>query len=284
MSQFIESYILYAFVSFAENKTLTKTAEELHISQPSLSLAMQKLEEQMCVKLFDRNKNKISLNENGLFALEYAKKIMALQDEMIEKTRFFDEKNKSLRFGSIAYAPEKELLPKLNQYFMGTKIISRISDSELELLEQLEDGSFDFVILRNKKDGYFCSELFTEHLYALLHKTHRFAAKKTVTLNELSGEKFLIMKNIGFWEEIVKSKISDADFFWQENFDHLQDLINFSTIPSFITNITRDSKNFNTVETKERIAVPVSDKEVNVTFYFVCKKENAKRFEGIITV
>lgn len=281
MSQFIESYILNAFVSFAENKTLTKTAEELHISQPSLSLTMQKMEEQMGVKLFDRNKNKISLNENGRFALEYAKKIMALQNEMIKKTRFFDEKNKSLMFGSIAYAPEKELLPKLNQYFMGTKIVSRISDSEEELISQLEDGSFDFVILQNKKDEYFSSELFTEHLYAFIPKSHKFASKKSITLEELSGEKFLIMKNIGFWEEIVKSKIPDADFFWQENFDHLQDLINFSTIPSFITNITRDSTNFNTVETRERIAVPISDKEVNVTFYFVCKRENVKRFEGI---
>lgn len=281
MSQFIESYILNAFVSFAENKTLTKTAEELHISQPSLSLAMQKLEELMGVKLFERNKNKIVLNENGLFALEYAKKIMALQNEMIKQTRFFDEKNKSLRFGSIAYAPEKELLPKLNQYFMGTKIVSKISDSELELLSGLEDGSFDFVILQNRKEGYFYSELFTEHLYAFIPKTHKFASKKSITLEELSGEKFLIMKNIGFWEEIVKSKITNADFFWQDNFDHLQDLINFSTIPSFITNITRDSTNFNTVETRERIAVPISDKEVNVTFYFVCKRENVKRFEGI---
>lgn len=281
MSQFIESYILNAFVSFAENKTLTHTAEKLHISQPSLSLAMQKLEEQMGVKLFERNKNKIVLNENGFFALEYAKKIMELQNEMIKQTRFFDEKNKSLRFGSIAYAPEKELLPKLNQYFMGTKIVSKISDSELELLSGLEDGSFDFVILQNKKDEYFSSELFTEHLYAFIPKTHKFASKKSITLEELSGEKFLIMKNIGFWEEIVKSKITNADFFWQDNFDHLQDLINFSTIPSFITNITRDSTNFNTVETRERIAVPISDKEVNVTFYFVCKRENVKRFEGI---
>lgn len=284
MSQFIESYILNAFVFFAENKTLTHTAEELHISQPSLSLTMQKLEEKMGVKLFERNKNKIVLNENGLFALEYAKKIMALQDEMIAKTKFFDKKNKSLSFGSIAYTPEKELLPKLNQYFMETKIVSRISDSEEELISQLEDDSFDFVILQNKKDEYFSSELFTEHLYVFLPKTHNFASKKSITLKELSGEKFLIMKNIGFWEEIVKSKIPNADFFWQDNFDHLQDLINFSTIPSFITNITRDSKNFNTVETKERIAVPISDKEVNVTFYFVCKKENAKRFEGICAV
>ena len=56
----------------AENKTISKAAKELLISQPALSRSMQRLESDLGVELFDHYKNKIVLNKNGELAVKHA--------------------------------------------------------------------------------------------------------------------------------------------------------------------------------------------------------------------
>jgi DNA-binding transcriptional LysR family regulator len=70
----VELKQLQQLIASAENETVSKAAEILHISQPALSLSIQRLETELEVTLFDRTKNKITLNENGMVALEHAKK------------------------------------------------------------------------------------------------------------------------------------------------------------------------------------------------------------------
>jgi len=72
----IELLQLKQLVAFAEYGTLSKAAEMLHISQPTLTRTMQKLENEFDVLLFYRTKNKMELNENGKLAVIYANKIL----------------------------------------------------------------------------------------------------------------------------------------------------------------------------------------------------------------
>lgn len=60
-----ELYELRQLITFAETGTLSETAEILHLSQPALSRNMKKLEEDLGLTLFERTKNKLSLNKNG---------------------------------------------------------------------------------------------------------------------------------------------------------------------------------------------------------------------------
>ena len=71
----IEFNQLKHLVAIAKNKTISKAAEELLISQPGLTKSMQRLEEDLGLSLFNRKKNKIELNDNGLLAVEFAKKV-----------------------------------------------------------------------------------------------------------------------------------------------------------------------------------------------------------------
>ncbi len=61
----IETYLLEALVAFKDCQTLSAASEKLHISQPALSRSMQKLEEILGVSLFERAKNRLSLNSTG---------------------------------------------------------------------------------------------------------------------------------------------------------------------------------------------------------------------------
>lgn len=85
---------------------------------------------------------------------------------------------------------------------------------------------------------------------------------------ELSGEKFLIHNKIGFWYKTTKRLIPKVEFFDQNDLNSLRELIELANIPAFITNFS--GRIFKIPET--RIEIPLSDPEVNVTFYCVCQK------------
>lgn len=80
----VELYQLVQLVAIADCGTISGAAEQLHLSQPALSRSMQKLEDVLQVTLFDRQKNKISLNKNGELAVEYARRVIDQAHDLVE--------------------------------------------------------------------------------------------------------------------------------------------------------------------------------------------------------
>ena len=101
------------FVAFAECGTLAQVAEKYHISTPSMTRSMQNLEKCFGVKLFERQKNKMTLNETGQFALVYAKKLLEEADRTLMQVRAFDERNHTIVVKSCAPVPLWESLKKI---------------------------------------------------------------------------------------------------------------------------------------------------------------------------
>ena len=72
----LELHQLIQLLAIAECGTMSAAAEQLHLSQPALSRSMQKLEGILQVTLFDRQKNKVTLNKNGELAVEQARRVI----------------------------------------------------------------------------------------------------------------------------------------------------------------------------------------------------------------
>lgn len=85
--QMIDTYVLRELVTFKEEGTLVKVAARLNVSQSAVTRSMRILEEDIGVPIFKRSKNRLILNQNGEIAVEYAKKILSMQKEMIETLR-----------------------------------------------------------------------------------------------------------------------------------------------------------------------------------------------------
>ena len=85
-----EIYQLEQLLAFAECGTLSGAAERLHLSQPALSRSMQRLEAELQVPLFHRQKNKIEFNENGRMAADCARQVLDKCQDMISRVQAFD--------------------------------------------------------------------------------------------------------------------------------------------------------------------------------------------------
>lgn len=106
----IELSYLEHLTALAQYGTLSKTAEALNTSQPVLSRTMKRLEEELQVSLFVRQKNKLSLNENGEVAVACAERVLEEVRHMMEQVRAFDRSRRTISIGSCAPAPLWNLL------------------------------------------------------------------------------------------------------------------------------------------------------------------------------
>lgn len=124
----IELAQLRHLAAFHQSGTLSQAAEELHISQPALSRSMQKLEEELQVPLFERQKNKIRLNANGQMAVEHAQRILEDVKEMAEQVRALDRRSRTIALGNCAPAPGWSAVPVLSNLYPGMTISSEVQE------------------------------------------------------------------------------------------------------------------------------------------------------------
>ena len=132
--------------------TLSKAAEALHISQPALSRAMQKLEEELQVPIFDREKNRITLNATGKVAVDYAQKVLFSANDMIARVREYDRMTHTISIGSCAPAPLWDLVPYASKIYEDMAISSEIKMPDI-LLSGLENDLYTAVVLNEIPDS-----------------------------------------------------------------------------------------------------------------------------------
>lgn len=277
----IETYVLEHLAAVAKYGTFSKVAEELFTSQPAVTRSMKKIEDELGVKLFDRTKNKIALNELGLEAARYAQSILDLQHTMIESIRSMDKRSHTFSFASPAPAPIKELTSLISQTYTGMAISSELLHLT-ELLPLLDAKDIELAVTLGPPEGdkYFCVPFMREDLAVLIPRKHDLAKenKNGLYLKDLAGETFLLYSAVGFWHDIVQTLIPDVKFIIQNEYGTLGTLIDASTLPSFVTNVSLTWRAI----PEDRVILPLHDECVHVTFYAVFRIEDRWRHEKLI--
>ncbi|MBD5499166.1 MAG: hypothetical protein HDR11_15690 [Lachnospiraceae bacterium] len=96
----------------------------------------------------------------------------------------------------------------------------------------------------------------------------------------MNGENMLLFHDIGFWHDLVVDKMPDSRFLIQTERYTFLELIENSTMPSFATDSFRDIFPGDSPAT-DRIAVPITDPEFNVSYYLVCSKANQSKLNAL---
>lgn len=273
-----ELYQLEQLLAVAACGTLSNAAEHLHISQPALSRSMQRLEAELQVSLFTRQKNKIELNENGRMAVDYARKIMEQSQDMISRIQAFDRSQRTILFGACAPAPLWEIPALLSDLYPEMTISSEIRENDV-LLQGLRDDVYQLIVLPFPVDepGMICAKYGEEHLFFSLPPAHPLSGSKALYMKDLNGETMLLRNRLGFWRELTVRKMPDTRFLEQEDvaFD---ELVKFSPLPSFATDLwlNREGNHVN------RVNIPILDEEANVSYYCLCKPGGRTDLSGFI--
>lgn len=258
---------LEQLAAFADTGTLSMAAEKLHISQPTITRTMQHLEEVFGVSLFVRGKNKITLNNTGTVAVEQARKLLSAADNALKAVRDFDKNLHTITVSSCAPAPLWYVLPALSLAYPDMTIASSIK-SVPAICQDLDSESCQLAILpHDTQCGHYINIPFLkENLSVCVPASHDLAGRSSVTFFELNGFNFLLNSEIGFWDEMCRIQMPASRFLVQTDQFEMEELIKESSLPCFTTNLVEDSHGL----LADRIKIPVTDPEANVTYYLVC--------------
>ena len=275
-----ELYQLEQLLAVAQHGTLSSAAERLHISQPALSRSMQRLEAELQVTLFTRQKNKIELNENGRIAVDYARKIVEQSQDMVSRIQAFDRSQRTILVGACAPAPLWEIPPLLSDLYPDRTISSEIRENDV-LLQGLRDGLYQLIILPHplEEPGITCVKYGEEHLFFSLPPAHPLSGSKALYMKDLNGETMLLRNHLGFWRDVTDQKMPDTRFLEQEDvaFD---ELVRSSALPSFATDVVlrREGNPVN------RVHIPILDEEANVTYYCLYRPSEHSELNSFIRI
>ena len=274
----IEIHLFEQLVAFADSGTLSAAAEQLHISQPALSRSMQRLEEELGVKLFDRQKSRLSLNENGELAVRYARNLLLQESSMIDQIREFDRKKRTISVGSCTPILIPDFVSLLSSLYEGMTISTELT-GDPRLPEYVREGRYQIAILHEKPEGedFYSVPMENERLYVTLPPVHPLADAEGLYLKDLDGQTFLLYSQIGFWDALCRRKMPSARFLLQQDMDVLGELVANSAFPAFTTDYVMQ----HTGAVSDRIVIPILDPEASVTYHCTCLQAEKARFRQV---
>lgn len=276
----IETYLLEALAAVQQCGTLSAAAEELHLTQPTLSRSIKKLESEIGVPLFRHEKNKLTLNENGILAAKLAEEILAKNRELAETVRENDRRSKTILISSCAPGPVFHLTGLLNDAFPDKIVRSEILKEE-EILEKLKKGDTDLAVIDHLFQDdplLYTRDLCDEELYLSLPKKDRRAKRKSISFAEMNGETFLMTSQIGTWMDVKKEFMPDSKYLLQKDLEELNQLIKASTLPAFATNLSIDRH-----KETDRIYIPFKDEAAVKHFFLVMRKKDRRKYAELFS-
>lgn len=188
--------LLY-FITLIDQGSFTKAARSLHISQPSLSSAIKKMEDNVGLRLIERTTRKISLTKEGETLYKEAKKFLHHYEYIqTEMNRLKHQGPVKIQIGVIESI--KAWLPKIISIYKNSHPNIHIKLSEALGLYRVEKGLQNYEIHLAITNQYFNNEeittipIYRENLVAVLPKGHHLEDIDNLTISDIAREKLII--------------------------------------------------------------------------------------------
>ena len=182
-----------------ENNTFLEAAEEMNISQSSLSKQLNKLESELGVELIDRSKRSASLTQAGKIFAQDCKEILRQYQIMLSHMQAFKKNNKIFKIGSLAFLGQYGLNFKLADFQSAHPEFNLIIEDVEEdiLLEGFKNGTYEIIIGRVLPPEIVCEcseKIADDELVAVMRKSHPLASKKFINLSEVVSMPLFLTK------------------------------------------------------------------------------------------
>lgn len=190
---------LKAFAMVAQYRSFTKAAEELHLTQSSLSGLIKEMEKNLDLRLFDRTTRQLHLSEAGERLLPYALRILSeirlLDNEIHDLKDYRQGKVRLAASQQLAASAMPELINRFRQAYPNIQV-SLIDCSVEEVISRVQMLEADLGIgpERILTSDVVANELFSSEFCLVVRPEHRLANRKMVQWQELTDEDFIILQ------------------------------------------------------------------------------------------
>lgn len=275
---------LKQFQKVAEYNSLSRAAEALYISQPTLTRAMHNLEQELGVSLFDRKKNRIQLNDCGRRILEQVNRIL----EDVEQ----------LKTTAASYKPEQQILnfhssmPSSLRLFVRKYAEENPNSSTTIITRTIPDSAAEKTLLSRKADVVMCGNQIANHqisqiLYCIFEmkltvpRDNPLARKQNVRLSELEGMNFILP---GGSCSLAKEKIIQE---LHQNFKnpHIlveEDFVNFTEMLHCSNYLAFTSPFSASYHDRSRALLSITDCDLSFSLYLSYLKDNTPKVNTFI--
>jgi DNA-binding transcriptional LysR family regulator len=206
------------FCAISRLKNFTRTAEFLHVSQPSVTKAIKALEAELQLTLIDRRQKHVTLTKEGKAFLLHAEKIMqAVENTRQDMARFNQEKLGTVHFG-IPPMVEAYLFPDLFTSFKDmypdmSLDVKEYSDST-EVLQKADKGELDFGIIFTDQlpDSHNEMLIQTDNLSLCVSPNSALSEKSQIEFDDLRNEQFIMQQSNTYQYQHVYERCVERGF------------------------------------------------------------------------
>ena len=273
-------------LAVAEFQHFGKAANSCHVTQPTLSMQLQKLEDELQITIFDRSKTPIAVTDEGAVVVEQAKKIIS------EHKRLYSILNESK--DEVVGEFRLSIIPTLSPFIIPlflkdfsekypkVKLIIQESITE-DIIQDLDDGLIDAGILVTPLNNKNIIEktLYYEPFYLFTSRDHELFKKSEVKEEDLNIEDiWLLNKGNCFRDQVLNicARVKETDLqgnieFESGNFETLKNLVlsgyGYTILPHMaVTQISKENQDM-----VKNFAAPTPTREVSL----VSSKDNVKQ-------
>lgn len=208
--------IIY-FISICETKSFTKTSKLFFVSQPAISTAIKKLEDELGTELFIRVNNELSITDSGKFFYESSKPVVSLFNNLEKQMNDYLFNNTIIKvgippmLGSFIFAP---IFSKFSHKYPSLNIKMTELGSKANQKAVIDDDiDVALTVIYNKeidKDLEYRKISETELIFCV-RKGHPFAKEDTISIEEISKLPLILLKEDSLQYKIVTSLFKDKN-------------------------------------------------------------------------
>jgi Transcriptional regulator len=201
------------FIAVAEELHFGRAAARLHIAQPPLSQQIQRLEEELGLKLFDRDRHSVRLTRAGKLLLLESRRAVAQAERVLSVARDIRTGEAGqVRIGFVGSSLYGGIPTMIRELRMASPDI-RITAVEMETgaqLTALNEDVIDLGVVRTSTvpDPLALQIVTSDDLVVALPSDHRIGPREVVRLSQLAEDPFVLFKpenGLGFWELVISS-------------------------------------------------------------------------------
>lgn len=187
-------------LAVAEHQNFTKAAQKVFVTQPTLSMQIQKLEDELDVQIFDRTKKPIQLTETGRKIVNQARNIVNESDRIQDIV----DQQKGFVGGEFRIGVIPTVMPTLLPMFLNNfikkypKVKLKIEELNTEaIIERLKEGHLDAAIAATPLELDYIKEqvLYYEPFVAYIPTGHRLSKNEKLTVDDLDVDDMLLLED-----------------------------------------------------------------------------------------